>query len=76
MSSRGNSQLKGMDMRNTLKNKLAQLPKINQTVFKRMYSHGNLAANINEVVDQMSANNLNWAITQATRTLDKQKEMK
>jgi hypothetical protein len=38
-------------------------------VFKRMYSHNNLDASINAIVDTMLPDNLDWAMTQTENTL-------
>ena len=60
--------------RQTLKDGLAQLPKKNQLLFKRMYSHDDLEAPINDVVDKIGADNLDWAMQQVQRTIDGQKK--
>lgn len=57
--------------RDILKEGLAQLPKSNQLLFKRMYSHKNIEANINDIVDNMLEEKLDWAMQQVQRTLDK-----
>jgi len=47
------------------------LPKLtdgNRNIFMRMYSHEDLARDINEVVDTMPAKKLNWALQQAENT--------
>jgi hypothetical protein len=58
--------------RNELKNGLAMLPDSQQLFFKRMYSHKNLDANVNDVVDAMPAERLDWAMQQVQRGLDEQ----
>lgn len=40
-------------------------------LFKRMYSYKNLKADINDVVDALPEDKLNWAMQQVQRTLDK-----
>ena len=40
-------------------------------LFKRMYAHGNLDADINSVVDSMPAEKLDWAMQQVYNTLRK-----
>lgn len=60
--------------RNQLKEDLALLPEANQRIFKRMYSHENLEADINDVVDAMPEEKLDWAMQQVQRTIDKEKE--
>ena len=65
-----NSQLQKF-ARDTLKKGLARLPENHHLLFKRMYSHKNLKANINDVVDQMPEDKLDWAMQQVQRALDK-----
>ena len=65
-----NKQLQNY-VRATLKEGLAQLPEPNQLLFKRMYSYKNLKANINDVVDTIPEDKLDWAMQQVQRTLDK-----
>lgn len=57
--------------RTELKEGLAMLPEKQQLFFKRMYSHQNLEANINDVVDSMPEDKLDWAMQQVQRSLDK-----
>ncbi len=57
--------------RQNLKDGLAQLPERNQMLFKRMYSHKNLEANMNDVVDKMPEDKLDWAMQQVDRSLAK-----
>ena len=57
--------------RNELKEGLAQLTDANRLLFKRMYSHNNLDLPINEVVDKMPEDKLDWAMQQVSRTLKK-----
>ena len=65
-----NEQLKAF-ARRALKEGLAQLPESNRLLFKRMYSHKNLEADINDVVDGMPEEKLDWAMQQVERSLDK-----
>ena len=44
-----------------------------QMLFKRMYSFQNLDLSIEEVVDQMDEEKMDWAITQCERTVEKNK---
>ena len=60
--------------RNTLKEGLAKCTLIEQYFFKRMYSHGNLELSVDEVVDQMEDDKLDWAMEQVQQTLDKRTE--
>jgi len=57
--------------RQTLKDGLAQLPENNQLNFKRMYSSQNLNADINNIVDAMKEDKLDWAMQQVEKTLAK-----
>ena len=65
-----NEQLQEFAKR-TLKEGLAQLPESNRVLFKRMYSHENLEADINDVVDNMPETKLDWAMQQVQRSLEK-----
>lgn len=65
-----NSELQEFARQN-LKEGLAQLPEKAQLFFKRLYSHDNLEADINDVVDSMPEDKLDWAMQQVQRTLDK-----
>jgi hypothetical protein len=66
-----NNQLQSF-AREELKSGLAQLPEGCQHRFKQMYSHGNLDANINDVVDNMPEDKLDWAMQQVEKSLEKQ----
>ena len=57
--------------RQTIKDGLAKLPKSNSMFFKRMYSHDNLEADINDVIDAIPEDKLDWAAQQVERTLAK-----
>ena len=65
-----NSQLQDF-ARTELKEGLARLPESHHLIFKRMYSHLNLSAPINQVVDNMHEDKLDWAMQQVQRSLDK-----
>ena len=54
-----------------LKNLLVQCTDDQQMMFKRMYCHKNLELSINEAVDQMKDDKIDWAITQTERTVEK-----
>jgi hypothetical protein len=54
-----------------LKYLLAQCTECQQMMFKRMYSHKNLELPINDVVDQISDDKIDWAISQCERTVEK-----
>lgn len=64
--------------RTELKEVLSRLSEKNHHVFKLMYSHKDLNKDINKIVDDMPAKQLDWAIQQAYTTyyslLDKLKE--
>lgn len=66
-----NNQLQNF-ARNNLKEGLAKLPESNQMLFKRMYSHDDLTRDINEVVDLIPEDKLDWAMQQVENTLIKQ----
>jgi hypothetical protein len=57
-----------------LKELLAQCTEGQQLMFKRMYSHKNLELPINDAVDQMEDNKIDYAITQTERTITKIKD--
>lgn len=57
--------------KNEIKKGLEKLPESHGMLFKRMYSHKNLEANINNVVDNMPEDKLDWAMQQVQRSLDK-----
>ncbi len=54
-----------------LKDGLAQCTEQQQLLFKRMHSHKNLEATIDEAVDAMPDDRLDWAMQQVERTLTK-----
>ena len=68
-----NEQLQAF-ARAELKAGLSQLPESHHMLFKRMYSHKNLEAKIDSVVDSMPENKLDWAMQQVKRSLDQQAE--
>lgn len=53
-----------------IKKELAQCTLEQQLIFKRMYSHKNLELPIDEAVDAMPSDKLNWAIQQVERTVN------
>ena len=57
-----------------LKEGLADLPESNQLLFKRMYSHDDLDKPINQVVDDMPEEKLDWAMQQVERTITKERK--
>lgn len=50
--------------RNFIKERLKQLPAGQQLVFNRMYAHKNLDRSVDEAVDAMPADKLDWAMQQ------------
>ena len=56
--------------RQKLKDGMAKLPEEMHKMFKLMYSHKNLDAEINEVIDSMPVDKLDHAMMQVTRSLD------
>ena len=50
---------------------LKQCTEPQQFMFKRMYSHKNLDASIEEAVENMAENKIDWAVTQVEKTLNK-----
>ena len=65
-----NSQLQEF-ARNELKSGLAQCPDGYQLMFKRMYANGNLNMSIEDVVDNMPSDKLDWAMQQVENSLTK-----
>lgn len=62
--------------RQSIKDGLAKLPEKAHQVFKKMYGGKQsvaecIALDINEVVDSMPENSLDWAMRQVQRSLDK-----
>ena len=57
--------------RNSLKVSLMILTKEHQMLFKRMYSPEDLDADINDVVDRLNDKDLDWAMQQVQRSLDR-----
>ncbi len=55
--------------KDSLKNGLSKCTEQQQSLFKRMYSHKNLSLSINDVVDNMPDDKLDWALTQVEKTL-------
>ena len=54
-----------------LKEGLAKLGEKEHIMFKRIYSHGNLELDINEVVNKIPEEKLDWAMQQVENTLKK-----
>jgi len=57
--------------RDTLKKDLNLLPENWQLIFKRMYSPNNLGRSIEEAIDSMPEDKLDWAMTQVKNSLTK-----
>lgn len=62
--------------RDTLKAGLAQLPTHNHRIFKLMYSHKNLDADINDVVEEIPEDKLDWAMKQVENSLKEEEQAK
>ena len=58
-----NKHLQGF-ARNFIKERLQQLPAEQQLIFNRMYAHKNLDRSVDEAVDAMPADKLDWAMQQ------------
>lgn len=61
--------------RDVIKSLLSRCNKDQQMIFKRMYSHTNLELPINDVVDSMPPDKLEWAIGQCDRTVENNKSL-
>lgn len=59
-----NKKMTGKQKRAEIKRILALLTDQNRLFFKRMYSHLDLDKDINQVVDDMDAKKLTWALKQ------------
>lgn len=57
--------------REKLKDNLVKCTEGQQLLFKRMYANGNFDQSITDVVDNMKAEKLDWAMQQVERTIDK-----
>jgi hypothetical protein len=61
--------------RDILKNLLSECTEGQQLMFKRMYSHNRLELPINEVVDKMDTNKIDWAICQCEKSVEKNRKL-
>ena len=57
--------------RNSILEGLSKLPESNQRFFIQLYSHNNLKASIEDVVANMPADKLDWAMQQVENSLNK-----
>jgi hypothetical protein len=57
--------------REFMKDGLAKLPEKNHDIFRRMYSHKDLEKDINQIVDDLPEDKLDWAMMQIQRSVDK-----
>ena len=55
--------------REELKKGLSRCTEKEQHLFKQMYANGNLEQSVNDVIDNMDENKLDWAMIQVARTL-------
>jgi hypothetical protein len=60
-----------MNQREIIKDLLHLCNEGEQLIFKRMYSPDNLELSIDDVVDNLPENKLDWAMTQCERTVEK-----
>lgn len=58
-------------VRDILKGLLVQCTEGQQLLFKKMYSNHHNELPINEVVDKMDPDKIDWAISQCERTVEK-----
>ena len=56
--------------RHKIKAGLSQAPESHRLLFKRMYSHKNLDKNLNDIVDSMEEDKLDWAMQQVKTGLE------
>jgi len=59
------------DARDELKENLARCSDAQRLFFKRMYAHGNLEMSIDDVIDGINEEELDWAMQQVEGTLRK-----
>jgi hypothetical protein len=62
---------KHVQRREEIKRILGFLDEHNHMMFKRMYSHEDLTKDINQIVDEMPARQLQWALQQCTASYHK-----
>ena len=65
------SKTKQQQRRDEIKRILGFLDDHNHLVFKRMYSHKDTTKDINQIVDEMPANQLQWALQQCMASYHK-----
>ena len=58
-------------IRNKIKEGLGKLSEEHKLTFNRMYSFENLDKDVNEVVDEMPEEKLDWALTQVENSMRK-----
>jgi len=59
---------------NYLKMNIAKCTETEQQLFKQMYSHKNLTLPIEEIIDSIPEEKLDWAVGQVRRTLESRKQ--
>ena len=57
--------------RQSLKDGLVKLPENWQMMFKRMYSPNNLETDLNDVIDNIPDDKLDWAMQQVQKSIEK-----
>lgn len=60
-------------LRGYIKNELSKLEDKHRLLFMKMYSHKDLNANIDHVVDSIHVDKLNWVVKQIENTIDMRK---
>lgn len=58
----------------TLKRLFLETTEKQQQLFKRMYSHKDLTADIETIINKMPDNKIDWAIQQCERTVEMNKK--
>lgn len=61
-------------MREQIKKGLDKLEDKHRLFFKRMYSQAIMSKSINDIIDNMPEQKLDWALTQIENTLKEEKE--
>lgn len=59
--------------RDWLRNNMPRLTDEQRLIFKRMYSHSDLSADMEKVIEAMPKEKLDWAMMQVENTLRKRK---
>ena len=73
MAKRMNEQMQRY-ARNTIKEGLSRCTSAEQLIFRRMYSPNALELPINEIVDKIEPERLDWAMQQILNTLEEKRK--